>query len=143
MNKAKQLIELVEEERYRLGRKGQGGFLNPPGHPEHDWSVELGSGRGRDPYGRGSMSLTHALKQSDVDDETKKRIQDLLDRWEKSKPSLSDPKIQDWVRQVMGYFKGGYEDKGVEFIKKYYPEFELTPEITAQAYWGTKKESYE
>jgi hypothetical protein len=88
----------------------------------------------------------------------------LLDQWEKSKPPLSDPKIQDWIHQVMGYYKGMYnlggewktsndlsskpdadavlnQDKhaGVITIKKFYPDFKLTQDHVANAYWGSKK----
>jgi hypothetical protein len=158
MNRAKEITALVEEEVFRLRNKGVGGFLNPPGHPEHDWSVVSKDS---------STSLSSAIKSSYVDDAIKKQAQDLLNKWAGEKPPLSDPKIQDWIHQVMGYFHDmhkGHGDKetswhasnlthrpgadpmlnqdihaGVNFIRKYYPEFKLEGGHVANAYWGSKK----
>ena len=126
MSRAKEFNRLFEQEKEkgRLVRSGMGGFLNPPGHPEHDWSVEKDLKRRS--QNRGRISLLAAIKSEWFDDNIKKQVKNLLDKWEESKPPLSDPKIQDWIGQVMKHFKGGYEDKGVEYIKKFYPDFELT-----------------
>ena len=151
--------------------EGMGGFLTPPGHPEHTTSVELDLHRR--PRDRGGMSLSSAAEGKNflpgewIDPETRAEAKNILEDWHKTKKPLTDPEVQDWVHQVMGYFKGMYaapdekgEDKwnvsrllyqpeltpvvdqdrhaGVNFIKKYYPEFKLEDSHVKNAYWGKK-----
>src|SRR5262245_63196618 len=125
-----------------------GGFLNPPGHPEHTMSVE--TDLRRRPENRGSMSLSSAAKSEWLHPETRAEAQRILSSWQK--PPLHHPDVVDWRRQVLGYFKncwkGTGEDPwhvhnlrmgkmpegakpadhaGVHLIQKYYPEYEPTP----------------
>ena len=86
--------------------------------------------------------------------------------WECNKLALDSPEIQDWILQVLGYFRGCYnllpweeagwnvsaltisqlldpmeyigQHAGVHLIRRYYPEFAPTPEQFTSAYWGTK-----
>ena len=118
MNRANGIIALVEVEKNRIINKGMGGAFSPPGHPEHDKSVE--TDLSRRPQNRGGMALSYALQHTYVDDETKQQIKDLLGDWEKNKRPLSDPLVQNWVADVMKHFG---DEKGYEFILKYYPDF--------------------
>lgn len=136
----------------KLVNRGMGGFLNPPGHPEHDWSIQSTYG---DTF---SMSLSSA----------KGAAQGKLNSW-CPLPLDSEP-VQDWIAQVLGYFKGCYcgQDKqgqtswnvsdiritneidpvlnqdlhaGVHLIRKYYPEFVAEGKHFETAYWGKKPET--
>lgn len=139
---------------------GCGGFLNPPTHPEHDWHVE--TDLNRSPRNRGSMSLSYAVKCEWLDETTRASAQRRLDSW--VRPALNSPEVVGWIRQVLGYFKWCYKgdgetpwnaDKlrilpaadpllnadihaGVNFIRKYYPEFVPTADDFAAARWGRK-----
>lgn len=141
----------------KIVNSGMGGFLNPPTRPEHSYSVR--SLRG-DTF---CMSLTAAVSDKWLDEKTRKQAGELLSRW--IAPDINSPKIQAWIRQVLGYFAGCYvgQDKvgnpswnvsdlrisketnptlnadthaGVHFIRKYYPNFIPTAEHFAQAKWG-------
>jgi len=154
----------MTHERGRIRREGMGGFLNPPTHPEHSYSVE--TDLRRRPENRGSMSLETAVTSEWLDVGTRAAAKRLLTSWER--PPLESAEVQEWIHQVLGYFKGCYcgpqdgEDKwnasnvrimpgadpvlnadihnGVHLIRKYYPEFKPTAEHFARAYWGTKPE---
>lgn len=133
--------------------KGMGGFLNPPGHPEHSRSVEEYCIQTE----KGSMSLTWFLSSAKKDDKTRFKVKNILEKWEKSKPSSPD---QKWVRRVLGYFAGCYqspdgswdathllvdtqrnpmdfqrEHAGIHFIRKFYPKFKATKEDFQKAEW--------
>lgn len=145
--------------------QGMGGFLNPPGHPEHKQSVE--TDLRRRPENRGWMSLSTAVDCEWLDAATRRVAKTVLASWERSKLPLDNAEVQDWIRQVLGYFTNCYRragseapdawncDKleinkaidpfarlddhaGVHLIRKYYPEFTPTPEHFAEAYWGRK-----
>jgi hypothetical protein len=137
----------------KLVNRGMGGFLNPPTHPEHEWSV-IEIERNREV---GSMMLTLAAEQSF------QPAVDKLAAW--VAPPLDSSEVQDWISQVLGYFKGCYKGQGedgwnctklrihqkpdpmlnidthagVHLIRKYYPEFTPTKEHFEKSYWGTKK----
>lgn len=139
----------------KVVNNGMGGFLNPPTHPEHDWSVESVK------YDDFSMSLSCAVDCEYLDPETKAKARRLLKSWKRL--PLKDEKIQDWVYNIMGYFKTCYQGKdgswnagelqidskrdpiksqnthaGVHFIRKFYPRFKLKQSHLDNAYWGTK-----
>jgi len=153
----------------RIVKSGMGGFLNPPGHPEHEYSVHSVYG---DTF---SICLSSAVTSEWLNDEVRTQAGGLLKRWESNKPALDSPEIQDWICQVMGYFRDCYcgQDQGgdiswnvsdlrigldtmagnpidpilnqdihagVNFIRKYYPEFKLEQRHVDAAYWGSKKE---
>lgn len=151
------------KERGIIVNKGLGGFLNPPTHPEHDYSVEYDLKRR--PEDRGSMSLSYAVEKADyLTDETRTAAKRKLDSW--VRPALESEEIQDWIAQVLGYFKNCYcdhgsqsEDRwnvgklhgpkenndiddhaGVNLIWKYYPEFVPLEKHLNSAYWGKKPE---
>ena len=142
----------------KLVHSGMGGFLNPPGHPEHEWSI-------KSVYGdTSSMSLSYAAKHCG-DPKAKAAAKAKLSEWRR--PPLSDPRVQDWIHQVLGYFAGMYVgmDKamqpswdvsdlrhlpdadpvlnqeihaGVHLIRQYYPEYKaIRPDFQA-AYWGRR-----
>jgi len=148
-------------ERGRIRREGMGGFLNPPGHPEHTMSVE--TDLRRRPWNRGSMSLQAAADAEWLDPATRAEAKRHLTEFQQKKLPLDHPEVVDWRHQVLGYFKncwkGTGEDPwnvqnlrmgakppdatlndhaGVHFIQKHYPEYQPSPEDFGGAYWGTK-----
>lgn len=90
----------------RIVREGVGGFLNPPTHPEHTYSVETDLNRHRD--NRGSMALSSAIASDYVDESAKQQAKNLLAEWEANKPALSEWECQLWIKRVMGYFRNCY-----------------------------------
>lgn len=157
------------KERGAIRQTGMGGFLNPPGHPEHTHHIE--TDLRRRPWNRGGMSLSTAVKCEYLDDATRAAARKLLDTWLANKQPLDSPEVQGWVRQVLGSFKGCFKGQetapgagdewdvgklrinsevdpllnadlhaGVHLIRKYYPEFIPTAEHFGGAYWGEKPE---
>jgi hypothetical protein len=155
----------MKVEQGRIAAEGMGGFLNPPGHPEHKYSVKWGMGRtqGRDV---GSMSLSYATTVEWLDETTKEKAKALLHEWETEQRHVID---RDWVQQVLGYFSNCYrnprlegeeawepsnclitssrrlaimdyvdEHLGVHFIRKFYPDFTPTFDDFEKAYWGDR-----
>lgn len=98
---------------------GMGGYLNPPGHPAHTFHVETDLERRA--HNRGSMSLEAAEKDRSIDPTTRKEVQELLERWESTRPSMDTPKVRTWIAEVLRHF--GNTDRGVEWVQKFYPEY--------------------
>jgi hypothetical protein len=163
-------------------RSGCGGFLNPPGHPSHTFSVY--EGPRRDP--RSIMSLESTIGAEWLSEKVRAEAKALLDGWAAEETALtpeeqtetlmqrgyfrltlSAPAVQEWILQVLGYFRGCYrnpnvdglrqwavsdliinrdrnpleyldEHAGVRLIRQYYPGFAPTAEHFGGAYWGTK-----
>lgn len=138
-----------------------GGFLNPPGHPEHNYSVQFDLKRRLE--NRGSMALSSAVDCEWLDDSTRAAAKRKLDEW-KPKP-LESEDVQDWILHVLGYFKNCFrgvgkepecwhvqnlvivnkgqspdDHAGVHLIRKYYPDFKPEQRHLDNAYWGTKPE---
>ena len=153
----------MSKEKGQIVMEGMGGFLCPPGHPMHKQSVQIDLRRR--PENRGSMALDYAVESPTLDDATRAVARTILATWERNKLALASSEVQDWILQVLGYFAGCYNlsgeesgwdagkltinkdanpvlnaDKhaGVHLIRKYYPDFQPTPEHFFQAYWGTK-----
>lgn len=146
----------------RITQGGIGGFLNPPGHPEHTMSVE--TDLQRKPENRGSMSLSYAADCEYIDDATKRAATAILHKWSLHRARLTSEEVQDWIKQVLGYFRGCYKGDGpkpwnadqlritkdadpllnadihagVHLIRKFYPEYVPTQAHLDGAYWGTK-----
>lgn len=151
----------------RIAKNGQGGFLDPPDYPSHSYHVE--TDLRRRPQNRGAMSLTYAVEDAPwLDPDTKREAKALLDKWKTNRPPIDSPKVQDWIHQVLGYFKNSYgrsrpgtpererwhvqnlsfEDidpvlnadlhAGVHLIRRFYPEFTPTREDFERAYWGKR-----
>ena len=144
-------------------RSGMGGFLNPPGHPEHTSSVE--TDLRRHPENRGAMSLSYAAECDYIDPAVRAEAKRKLAEWPGSKLPIDSVEVQAWIRQVLGYFKGCYRNPnrsgvqqwnaseliidnrdplanaddhaGVRMIRHYYSEFTPTAEHFAQARWGS------
>jgi hypothetical protein len=134
------------KERGRIRNSGMGGFLNPPGHPEHNYSVEVG--RRNNPHS--IMSLTVATEANWLNDATRSNARGLLESW---KPlPIGHPQVAAWIRNVLGYYRNCYRNPnlpepqcwygsdvlidrdrnpletpedhcGVHFIRKYYPGY--------------------
>lgn len=158
----------MKTEKGRIVPTGMGGFLNPPGHPEHVCHVE--TDLRRRPENRGGMSLSSAVESQWLDSTTRRAARLLIHRWDRLKPGIRNPahpEMQEWVYQVLGYFRNCYQgsgnepecwraDKlaihsgindaegdwskhaGVHLIRQYYPDYEPTADDFAGAYWGTK-----
>lgn len=148
----------------RVVRNGQGNFLDPPEYPSHEYHVQ--TDLRRRPENRGSMSLTHAVEEAPwLDPDTKRKAKELLDKWKTSRPALNSQRVQDWIHQVLGYFKNSYRNPsagsqqwnvsklifderdpvhnaddhaGVHRIRKFYPDFSPTEQDFAGAYWGKR-----
>lgn len=135
---------------------GCGGFLNPPGHPEH--TISVGD---RDTL----MCLSSAAKESWVPERVRSQAQSYLDGWMNNRPAIDSDDVRKWIHRVLGYFKGCYEnldkresgenwdashliiDKrdplqfadyhaGVNCIRQYYPEYVPTQSDFDNAKWG-------
>ena len=154
----------------RLMKEGQGGFLNPPTHPEHNFHVQHKFKKDGEFY----MSLTGAIESDWIEDSIRERAQDLLNEWEKDKLPLDHEDIKDWIHQVLGYFRNCYspdgEDRsvsnckildvnpfqlegkmketaikrhlGILMIREYYPKYEPKADDFLNAYWGKKSEEF-
>jgi len=151
----------MKTEKGKIVREGMGGFLNPPTHPEHDWSVQ--TDLRRRPENRGSMCLSSAVDCEWLDPATRAAARRRLDTWQR--PALES--VHDWVLQVLGYFRNCYcqgtgsmpEDwhvanliidckinpltcinyhAGVHYVRTYYPEYVPTAADFVGAYWGNK-----
>lgn len=156
--------KITHKERGRIVHKGMGGFLNPPGHPEHEWSMQIDLKRR--PENRGGMSLSAAAECDWLADLDRAAARSKLESWEKSKLPLQDPLVQDWVHQVLGYFHNCYRGDGpepecwctaklkisdaehaypvenhagVHLIRNYYPQYEPKGADFDAAYWGKKQ----
>ncbi len=153
-------------EKCKIINQGMGGFLNPPGHPEHNYSVQMDLRR--KPENRGSMTLSYALKSPTVDSMTLARVMTLLSAWKATKPPLTAPAVKDWIRQCLGYYAGCFNFQGneagwhcqnltidsdvdplenaefhagVHRIREFYPDYTPCRLDFLRAYWGTKPES--
>lgn len=149
----------------RIAKEGMGGFLCPPTHPEHDWHVETDLTRPK--HDRGGMSLSSATTCEWLKRSTREAAKAKLAEWER--PALESVEIQDWIHQVLGYFRNCYrnpaapgseqwhagkmripdpawnplehidEHAGVHHVREYYPEFMPSAEHFGAAYWGKKR----
>ena len=141
-----------EKVKGRIEKNGMGGFLNPPTHPEHSYRVQ----------GKGfCMSITVAVQDSMLEECVRARARMLLENW--VKPPLKHPEIQDWIYQVLGYFRNCYSKDGagrnlckdmvvseqpldenrhlgVMHIRNWYPSYVPTKLDFKNAYWGRKKD---
>lgn len=152
----------------RIVRQGMGGFLNPPTHPEHEFSVE--TDLKYRPANRSRMSLSAAADAEWLDDATRAEARRILADW--VAPSLMLKSTREWVSQVLGYFRHCYRNPnvaterqwhaseviidrdrdpvvfadhhaGVRLIRGYYPHYEPTALDFADAHWGTRTEPVE
>lgn len=152
---------MVTTEPGRIALGGCGGLFNPPLHPEHFLHVETDLRRRK--CDRGIMSLSAAAACDWLDRETRHAARQLLNKWTKNRPTISDPAVQDWICHTLGYFRSCYVapygstdvsalvvstklnplanshmHAGVCFIRKFYPEYHPSAEHFHGAYWGTK-----
>jgi hypothetical protein len=152
-------------EKGKLVNKGMGGFLCPPGHPMHDWSIE--TDLRRRPENRGGMCLESAATCEWLARAARGAAKRVLADWDKSKLPVNSAEVQDWIYQVLGYFRGCYkrdhitapecwnvanlficqeldpmiqgnDHAGVNLIRRYYPEYVPVRSDFGNAYWGQK-----
>ena len=155
-------------EQGKIVNRGAGGFLCPPEHPEHTFSVETDL-RCR-PENRGSMSLSYAVDCDWLDPRTRVASYRKLQDWRENRINLHMSAVKDWIHQVLGYFRNSYRGQdggkygrgpwaaeslritkdvdpmrnlrlhaGIHFIHQYYPEYAPTQADFTAAYWGKKK----
>ncbi len=85
-------------------REGMGGFVNPPGHAEHSYSVrEFNVHGSRREYS--SMSLAYA-----AGDETPWVPEHIKERCRRLLQKHPGEYIEEWERTVYSYFKTCYQD---------------------------------
>ena len=148
----------------RIIQEGMGGFLCPPGHPAHSRHVE--TDLRRKPENRSTMSLEYAIDDTTLDGTTWAEVNAILKHWEANKLPLDSARVQEWIFQVLGYFKDCYNltpdvetgwhagnvtiskridpmeladyHAGVHCIRRYYSDYKPTAEDFAGAYWGKK-----
>lgn len=92
----------VDTTDYRIVKDGHGagGFMSPPGHPSHTYSVNIyTSPRARKVIG--SMSITSAATDEHVPAGVRARVRKILADAELSMSNL-------WVRHVYGYWRNMY-----------------------------------
>lgn len=137
---------------YWIAEGGAAGFLNPPGHPAHTKHITNDH--------RDSMSIES--KYEWLPASIMKQCDDLVAKWEKTKPRLDSEEGSAWVCQVLGYFRHCYkgvghdgwnaellnidsvldpmqhidDHAGVHFIRRYYPDFMPTEYHFKSARWG-------
>ena len=88
---------------FYLIKDGMGGFLNPPGDSEHDYSIREGKS---DISAVGFYSLSTAASETWIPDEVRKIAQSKLDS---SKRECSEK----WVQSVYNYFRNCYSPDGI------------------------------
>ena len=148
----------------KIVEHGAYGFLTPPDHPEHKFTVE--TDLHLHPNNRASMSLSYAATSEHIDPATRKAAKEKLSEWEKNKHPLEHSETQDWIRQSHGYFKDMFrnpaagekqwhasemlhnpgrdpvkeheESAAVHHIREYYPEYKPKAEHVSGAYWCMK-----
>lgn len=133
----------METARIKYGQ-GAGGFLNPPGHPEHTISVE--TNLQCRPDNRGSMSLSYAAACEYIPAEVREQAARILQEWQPF--ALADRAVDLWLRRAFTYFHSCYRGSGegpeawhagnleitnesrpielsaaVHLIRQYYPQF--------------------
>jgi len=139
----------------KIVHEGQGGFLNPPTHPEHEYCVHSTYG---DTFW---ISLSSAAESEWLNAATKARAKGILNRWQPL--PIEHPDVKQWIHQILGYFRNCYQSAsgswqagelrilkagddplpvdlhaGIHLIRKYYPEYQPTASDWNAAYWGTK-----
>lgn len=145
-----------------VSSRGCGCFLDPPTFPTHFREVE--TDRDRRPEDRGSASISYAAKHPDLfSPGVGVECAAMLQRWHDTKPPIDDPDTQDWILQVLGYFRSCYipdsgsrnvsdllilkdadplamadRHAGVALIRELYPDFTPTAAHFTGAYWGTR-----
>jgi len=150
----------IRKEHGAIDNSGMGGFLNPPTHPEHIKSVRTELHRRRE--NQGGMSLSCAVNSEYLDNDTRQQAKRILDEWQA--PLIDSEEIQEWILQVLGYFRNMYnktggdnwacdnltvdrdsdpitlidQHAGINLIRQYYPDFTPVAKHFEEAYWGTK-----
>ena len=140
--------------------QGMGGFLEPPGHPEHTYHVETELRRA--PANRGGVSLGGALEYSYISPESRAEAKRLLEGYKP--PPIKSAAAKAWIQQILGYYRGMYRNPnvsgerqwhvsdmqvrdwdpmehiedhaGVRFIRRFYPKYRPTKKDFLTARWG-------
>jgi len=149
---------------YKIANTGCGGFLAPPNHPTKDKCIEEYEGSEL----VGIYSIEHT-DRTNCDSIFMLRCLELIDIWKESKLAINCEETEDWIHQVLGYFRGGYgnpnipeperwnvsnlefdnrdplinfaDSAGVHCIRKFYPEYIPIKSDFDNAYWGERKEN--
>ncbi|MEK5036158.1 hypothetical protein MKY96_32435, partial [Paenibacillus sp. FSL R7-0302] len=121
--------------KFVIVNSGAAGFLNPPGHAEHNYSVRELSRNNKE---ISSESLSSALINDSIPEDIKNRAKMLLERF-------PGDFTEEWEHSVYNYFRCAYSPDGVNrnvndcffqkdgnpehhlgylFIKSFYPDYE-------------------
>jgi hypothetical protein len=88
---------------YYLANDGMGGFLNPPGHPVHTYSIlEFRGG-----HYTGSIDLSYAAICEYLPLRVRLRAKNILKHWQ---AGIID---ENWVASVYNYFRHCYSKDGI------------------------------
>lgn len=109
---------MKKEDHIRLINTGMGGYLNPPNHPEHNWSVQTDLHKKRE--NRGSMRLSYTLTEEWLSIEQKQMIKDKLAEWDKL--PLTHKLVKEWISKCKKHF-AGYPSLLKKHIQEYYPDY--------------------
>lgn len=93
-------------------REGCGGFLDAPGYPTHTHSIV--SYRGSKPRDFESISSLRYDLEDWIPADIRAQAKALLDAWHANPPSIDSAEVQDWIHQVLGYFRNCWRGKGPE-----------------------------
>jgi hypothetical protein len=88
---------------YYLVNDGMGGFLNPPSHPEHTYSIQEFRGG----HEVGSYSLSAAIEYEWMPGAVRGTAKGVLKRWQAGE---IDPA---WMHSVYNYFRHSYSKDGI------------------------------
>lgn len=99
----KTFICKVGASNYYLVNDGAGGFLNPPGQAEHNYSVQEYRGG----HAVGFMSLSYAAESDYLPSKVK-----LVAR-RKLESAQGNPTDEAWIQSVYNYFRNCYSPDGI------------------------------
>jgi hypothetical protein len=88
---------------YYLVNEGMGGFLNPPNHPEHTYSIQEFRGG----HEVGSYSLTSAARDEYLPALVRGTAKGALKRWQAGEIDI------EWMASVYNYFRHCYSRDGI------------------------------
>lgn len=94
-------------ERWSIRREGQGGFLQPPTHPEHYFSarMERWTRSGWEEWS--SYALTSAAREEYLPEWVRERARQILADWQA--PSIDDRDVQLWIKQCWSHWRNCYD----------------------------------
>lgn len=93
-------------------KDGMGGFLEPPGHPDHYCHLAYGKDSG--------ASISSVIEDEDGEyadhlaPDVLKQVQELYAQWERTKPPIDHPRTLAWMQHAYAHFAHCYKDDKAE-----------------------------